>query len=80
MVWGGSMLYSFEYMKDIQRSIRNIELEALKEKNILITGAAGLIGSALVDILLYLNKKHGYRTQIYVAVRNLEKARLRFIL
>ena len=59
MVWGGSMLYSFEYMKDIQRSIRNIELEALKEKNILITGAAGLIGSALVDILLYLNKKHG---------------------
>jgi len=25
------MLYSFEYMKDIQRSIRNIELEALKE-------------------------------------------------
>ena len=47
------MLYSFEYMKDIQRSIRNIELEALKEKNILITGAAGLIGSALVDILLY---------------------------
>ena len=78
MVWGGSMLYSFEYMKDIQRSIRNIELEALKEKNILITGAAGLIGSALVDILLYLNKKHGYRTQIYVAVRNLEKARLRF--
>ena len=51
------MLYSFEYMKDIQRSIRNIELEALKEKNILITGAAGLIGSALVDILLYLNKK-----------------------
>ena len=57
MVWGGSMLYSFEYMKDIQRSIRNIELEALKEKNILITGAAGLIGSALVDILLYLNKK-----------------------
>ena len=36
MVWGGSMLYSFEYMKDIQRSIRNIELEALKEKNIFI--------------------------------------------
>lgn len=47
-------------------------------KNILITGATGLIGSCLADVLCYRNRKRLTKTNIYVMSRSLEKIRARF--
>ena len=45
-----------EYIDDV-RYIAELPLpwEKLQEKNILITGATGLIGSFLIDVLMYRN-------------------------
>lgn len=48
------------------------------DKNILITGASGLIGSCLVDCLLYANIYQGRNFQIYALGRNMDKMKKRF--
>lgn len=55
-----------------------VELENLKNKRILITGASGLIGSAIVDFLCWLNLYKDYQILIFAAGRNLEKLKDRF--
>jgi nucleoside-diphosphate-sugar epimerase len=50
----------------------------LKNKSILITGAAGLIGTFLVDLLMYRNNKYNNDITIYAVGRNREKALARF--
>lgn len=54
----------------------NAELpwEKLEGKNILVTGATGLIGGCLVEILM--ERRHGYN--VYAAGRNEKRARKRF--
>ena len=51
-----------------------IPLEKLNGKNILITGACGLIGSAVVDFLL----EHNANCNIYAMARNHHRAERRF--
>lgn len=46
----------------------------LQNKNILITGATGLIGGGIVDLLL---KEHP-KTEVYIIVRDIQKAKKRF--
>lgn len=73
------MNYTDGYLRDlvrIQDVIPNISL--LKEKSILITGAGGLIGSAIVDFLIELNDLQKYKINIYIAGRNYEKIKNRF--
>lgn len=48
--------------------------ERLEGKNILVTGATGLIGGCLVEILM--ERQHGYN--VYAAGRNEERAKRRF--
>lgn len=62
---------------DITASI-NIDWDKLKKKNILITGATGLIGTFLIDILMYRNTKYNDCINIYAVSRNIEKAKARF--
>lgn len=51
--------------------VNNIyELNKLKDKTILITGASGLIGSNLVAFLSYLNKKNGLNIKIIAVVKS----------
>jgi nucleoside-diphosphate-sugar epimerase len=50
----------------------------LKNKSILITGATGLIGTFLVDLLMYRNNKYNDGITIYTVGRNREKAFFRF--
>lgn len=68
-----------EYIDDI-KSISNLDLpwEVLNGKNILITGATGLIGSCLVDVLGYRNKLNLSSSKLYVMSRSLEKIKKRF--
>lgn len=69
-----SKLYT-DSIRKIQDAIPNVE--HLRNKKILVTGASGLIGSALIDFLMFLNTK-GYSIKAHAAVRNMEKAHKRF--
>lgn len=54
------------------------DLSELAGKNVLITGATGLIGSAVVDILIRYNETHEMPITIMAAGRSAEKMRTRF--
>jgi nucleoside-diphosphate-sugar epimerase len=56
----------------------NIDWDRLKNKNILITGATGLIGSFLIDVLMFRNKHYGSQISIYAIGRNSVRAKNRF--
>jgi nucleoside-diphosphate-sugar epimerase len=67
------------YKNDVEKSGNEpINWEILKNKSILITGASGLIGTFLIDILMYRNNNYHDNITIYAVVRNMEKARRRF--
>lgn len=67
---------SFEklYIEDIE-SVLEIESDfsKFKDKSILITGATGLIGTVLVDMLLFLNKKFNLNLYLLLISRNNSK-------
>lgn len=52
--------------------------EQLQNKSILIVGASGLIGTCLVDALVYRNEHYGTQIKIYTLGRNRSKAEARF--
>lgn len=56
----------------------NESFEILKNKVIVITGARGLIGSELIETILYANEKYDLNCKIYGIVRNVEAAKERF--
>lgn len=62
----------FKYRKDIE-SVLNLDCDfsALKDKAILITGATGLIGSAVVDLLMSVAN---YGLKVFAAGRNSGRA------
>lgn len=64
------------YIDDIKFAGASLPLEMLSGKNILITGATGLIGTAVVDILMNAGNKDFH---VYAAGRNAERAKLRFV-
>lgn len=67
-------------------SVYLTELEELTQglifeyKDVLITGASGLIGSAIVDALLFYNKMHDKHIQVYAMARNAERLLQRFVM
>ena len=67
------------WWEDIDRVLDILpELSVLENKTILITGATGLICSAVTDILLRYNTLHDTKINIVAAGRNEEKTRQRF--
>lgn len=60
------------YINDIQKSLKSLDLSSLEGSNILITGATGLIGSCLVDVLMNIG------CSVYAHGRNEERAKKRF--
>lgn len=63
------------YQEDIQKCAElPIEWEKFRNKSVLITGASGLIGSFLIDVLMYKN----LNCKVYAIGRNVEKAKIRF--
>lgn len=69
---------SATYLTDLETFIAEIDLSALQGKKVLITGATGLICSAIVDLLLYYNEKYHSDISIYAAARSVEKILKRF--
>ncbi len=71
------------YTEDYLRSLDDVQfdeqwLKLLKDKSILITGAGGLICSALTDALIFLNCKNHLNLSIYAAGRSEERISRRF--
>ena len=52
--------------------------DKLKDKSILISGATGLVGSFLVDVLMTKNEADGLNCTVYAVSRNAQKASDRF--
>ena len=64
------------YQEDLGRIMGIPEIERLKGKSFLITGATGLIGVCLIDALMNYNRQ-GADIHIYAIGRNWEKAKSR---
>jgi len=63
------------YKEDIETiASGKIDWAKLKNKSIMITGATGLIGTFLIDLLMYRNLKYNDNIIIYAVGRNKEKA------
>lgn len=70
-------LKSPTYVNDINHIV-SPEFEIFKNKNFLITGASGLVGSCLIDTLLLLNDKYSLNLNVYALFRNNESFITRF--
>lgn len=67
------------YKEDITTIDRFLfDFSKLKNKNILISGATGLIGTIFVDMLYYLNISNNLNLTIYIITRNVDKAKKHF--
>lgn len=65
------------YLKALQDISSYVNVE---EKSFLVTGASGLIGSCLIDLLMFVNRKQGKRNHVYALGRNALKLKDRFSL
>lgn len=73
------MKRSKAYRQDIQQAAcAELPWEQLEQKEILIAGASGMIGTVLVDILAHRNLYCGQRIDITCAGRRERAARIRF--
>lgn len=67
------------YQEDIKRvAEQSLPWEKLKDKSLLVSGATGLIGSFLIDVIMYQNKEQGLNCRVYALGRSEEKAKSRF--
>lgn len=68
-----------EYLNEVRR-IKNssIPWPKLKDKSLMLSGATGLIGSFLVDVILEKDASDGLNCTVYALGRNEGKARARF--
>lgn len=73
-----TMKYTKEYYDAIEKVLKNVpNVEQLKNKSIVVTGATGLICSVVADLLMNLNDK-GYGIKILLAGRDSERMKERF--
>ena len=69
------------YMDDVRRvAAMDFPWETLRDKKILITGATGMIGSFLVDVVMSLNTEKSLNCTVLCLSRSRERAEGRFAL
>lgn len=67
------------YLEELRQAKTNIPaINVLKNKSIMITGANGMICSALIDFIITLNNNFNFNIKIYAAARSESKTRSRF--
>jgi len=72
------MRYDAEYWSDVDKVLNNIpQLEKLSGNSVLITGATGMIGSAVAELLFRMKEK-GLDIELYLSGRNPEGLESRF--
>ncbi|MFI3249368.1 MAG: NAD-dependent epimerase/dehydratase family protein [Eubacteriales bacterium] len=71
------MLQSPAYLKELDHYLKQYPMDQFSGKRLLITGATGLLGSALVDLLLRFNEQGG-KIKLTLTSRSADKIRARF--
>lgn len=73
-------LYDIElYNSDIERVVNlNLPWNLLKDKSVMISGATGMIGSFLIDVILRKNKTDNLNCTVYALGRSFERVQERF--
>lgn len=66
------------YIEELKHFCEIVDMDILDNKKVLITGASGLIGSYLVDVIMHSNLINNNGTYVYAMVRNKSKAYKRF--
>lgn len=66
------------YMQDLAEAAASMDLSPLNGQKVLITGATGLIGSAVVDLLLHYNRTANAGLTVYAASRSCANVQRRF--
>lgn len=67
------------YQQDLRQTADlPLEWDKLQDSSLLISGATGMIGSFLVDVLMYRNTNLGMNCKVYALGRNPQKAAQRF--
>ena len=56
----------------------NLPWEKLTGQSLLISGATGMIGSCLIDVIMYKNKEEHLNCKVYAIGRDVERAKARF--
>lgn len=72
------MIENKRYLEDIIKYYKTVDIKELHNKSILITGATGLIGSYLIDLIMYANEKDNVNIKVYALSRSKEKLEKRF--
>ena len=73
-IYGNSL-----WLQDIDRTVESLpELSELEGKSVLVTGANGLICSAVIDVLMRYNESHGNSIRVIAAGRSEERIKARF--
>ena len=68
-----------EYMEDVgDVAALNLPWEKLKNKSLMVSGASGLIGSFLIDVILEKNLSDDLNCTVYALGRDEQKAKSRF--
>ena len=74
-----NLLDNKDYQDDLSKVTETkLPWEKMKNKNFLLSGATGMIGSCLVDVLMKQNTEHNLNCHIYALGRDEEKAKNRF--
>lgn len=74
-----TLFESGQWRRDIDRVLAELpDISALEGKTILITGAAGLICSSIVDVIFRYNDTHAVPIHVIACGRSPEKMRTRF--
>lgn len=74
-----AMRYVKEYWDDVEMVAKRVPgVSMLNGKTVMITGAGGLICSAVTDVLFYLNREQKANIRIVLAGRSAERIRKRF--
>ena len=73
-------LYKCKYYNEDVEYVSMLPLpwEKLQDKTVLLSGASGMIGSFLIDVLMFRNKIFGMNCSIFALSRNTKKAEERF--
>lgn len=75
MDYSENHLYIAELKKNVEDSKM---LQTLSGKVCVVTGARGMIGSELIDTIMFANQYYGLKCKIYGIVRNIQAASKRF--
>lgn len=67
------------YKQQLSDYLQSIDVSRFAGKSFLITGATGMIGSALVDLLLTANDMKSYNLHVYAMGRSRERGSRRFL-